>query len=141
MAVPYGVEMAGTIFGIQTVNILLADDSLIVRDRLRTLLQGLPHVFIVGEADNHPEAIHLTQTLTPDVIILDFEMTGMNGLESLKAIKQVPRPPLVIMLTNFGSEAYRVTCLEAGADFFFDKSYEFTNVKDLLAEMKFTLPS
>ena len=57
----------------------------------------------------------------------------MNGLKSLKAIKQVPRPPLVIMLTNLGGEAYRAACLETGADFFFDKSYECMNVKDLVA--------
>jgi DNA-binding NarL/FixJ family response regulator len=43
-------------------------------------------VFIVGEVDNHPEAIDLSQTLTPDVIILDFEISGMKGIES-KAIK------------------------------------------------------
>ena len=127
--------------GGKTLNIVIADDSLIVRERLRTLVQDLPHVHIVGKAQTHPEVLACSQALEPDVVILDFEMPGMNGLESLRAQKQVRRPPLVIILTNFASEAYREACLEAEADFFFDKSSEFMKVKDVLATMKFDCPS
>ena len=66
------------------------------------------------------EAIDGVAELMPAVLILDMAMPGGGGFNVLRVVKQRPCTPLVIVLTNH--PAYRQRCLDAGADYFFDKS-------------------
>jgi DNA-binding NarL/FixJ family response regulator len=118
------------------IRIFIADDSLIVRERLVTMLDELAGIEIVGQAENVAEAISGIRTLQPDVVILDIRMPGGNGIDVLQTIKQDEVAPMVIILTNYPYPAYRQKCLQAGADFFLDKSTEFDQIPELFERFK-----
>ncbi|HEY6288725.1 MAG TPA: response regulator transcription factor [Nitrospiraceae bacterium] len=108
------------------MRVVIVDDSPIVRVRLKDLLRAdAPHAEVVGEAEETQTAIRLIQDTLPDVVILDLKLAGGSGFEVLRAVKLVPHAPVVIVLTNLTSFEYQTTCLEAGAEFFFDKSFVF----------------
>jgi DNA-binding NarL/FixJ family response regulator len=107
------------------VRVIVVDDSPVVRARLVAMLAEAPGVSVVGEAGDGPEALRLVRMHAPDVVVLDLNLPGMNGLEVLAVLKARPSPPVVIMFTNHPHERYRHACMRSGADFFFDKSRDF----------------
>jgi DNA-binding NarL/FixJ family response regulator len=115
--------------------VVVVDDSPLVRERLIALLSEAPGVQVVGAAANAPEAIDLIPRLNPAVVVLDISMPGGSGLQVLESLRGTPKPPMRIVLTNFAQEHYRKRCLELGADYFFDKSTEFEEVKALLENL------
>ncbi len=120
----------------QPIKVFIADDSFIVREHLVTLLGELVGIEIVGQAENVAEAISAIRNLQPDVVILDIWMPGGNGIDVLHNIKQNGVGPMVIMLTNYPYPAYRQKSLQAGADFFLDKSTEFDQLPALVERLK-----
>jgi DNA-binding NarL/FixJ family response regulator len=110
------------------ITVFIADDSRIVRERLVTMLDELAEVEIVGQAENVAEAISAIRIVKPDVVILDIRMPGGSGIDVLQEIKQDEVAPMIIILTNYPYPAYRQKCLQAGADFFLDKSTEFDQI-------------
>jgi YesN/AraC family two-component response regulator len=118
------------------IKVLIADDSLIVREHLVTMLDELAGIKVVGQAENVAEAISGIRILQPDVVILDIQMPGGNGIDVLQTIKQDEVAPMVIILTNYPYLAYRQKCLQAGADFFLDKSTEFDQIPELFERFK-----
>lgn len=118
------------------LKVVIADDSLIVRKRLVTILDELAGVEVVGQAEHVAEAISVVRKLQPDVVILDIRMPGGSGIDVLRNIKQDGLGPIVIMLTNYPFSEYRQRCLRTGADFFLDKSTEFDQIPELLARLK-----
>lgn len=114
------------------MKLLVADDSSMLREKLVRLLEELNGVEIVGQAQDAQEALRAVLEFKPDVVTLDIQMTGGCGMEVLKQIKSQDRSPVVIMLTNRTSSPYRKRCIEAGADFFLDKSTEFGTVKQIV---------
>ena len=115
--------------------VLVVDDSPIVRERLVSLLLEVPGVEIAGQADRAAQAIEAIKTLRPSVVVLDISMPGGSGLVVLQALQDIKPSPLIIVLTNFSHEAYRTKCLQLGADYFFDKSTEFEEVKYILERL------
>jgi DNA-binding NarL/FixJ family response regulator len=118
------------------LRLFIADDSLVIRARLVILLADLVGVELVGQAGNGAEVISAIQRLKPDVVILDIHMPGNSGFEVLQNIKQGQAAPMVIILTNSPYSVYRQKCLQAGADFFLDKSTEFDQIPELLEQYK-----
>lgn len=118
------------------INVFIADDSLIVREHLVTMFDELAGIEIVGQAENVAEAISGIRILQPDVVILDIRMPGGNGIDVLQNIKQDEVAPMVIILTNYPYLGYRQKCLQAGADFFLDKSTEFDQIPELFERFK-----
>ena len=110
------------------IKVFLADDSLIVREHLVTMLTEVTEVEIVGQAENVPDAINGIGKLQPDLVILDIRMPGGSGIDVLEKIKQEEIRPLVMILTNYPYFGYRQRCLNAGADYFLDKSKEFDQI-------------
>src|SRR4030042_5409703 len=110
------------------MKVFIADDSLEVRKRIISILSDLQKIDIIGEAENVQEAINTIQELKPDVVILDIRMPGGSGIDVLKKIKKINHVPVIIMLTNYPHSQYRKKCMEAGADFFFDKSRDFEEI-------------
>jgi DNA-binding NarL/FixJ family response regulator len=125
--------------GSQTVSVLIADDSALMQERLKALLetiQGITVIAQVGDVDSAEAAI---QQLHPAVIILDLHLPG-NGLKALEHIKARPDPPVVIMFTAFSTSFHRQKCLALGADYFFDKTTdlkEFQSTLILIANQRF----
>ena len=99
------------------VRILLVDDHPIVRQGLRTLLEGRSGWQVVGEASDGIEALDKVETLQPDVVVLDVTMPRMNGLEACRLIqpKQKTSGPEVLFVTQHDSPQMMREALEAGA--------------------------
>ena len=113
------------------IKVFIADDSRIVQEHLVTMFDELAEVEIVGQAETVAEAISAIGELRPDVVILDIRMPDGSGIDVLQTIKQDEPAPAVIVLTNYPYPAYRQKCLQAGADFFLDKSTEFDQIPEL----------
>jgi DNA-binding NarL/FixJ family response regulator len=70
------------------IKILLVDDHKVLRDGLRSILDSMNDIEIVGEAENGFEAIDIARALVPDVIVMDIGMKGLNGLDATREIKK-----------------------------------------------------
>jgi DNA-binding NarL/FixJ family response regulator len=125
----------------QKVKLFIADDSLIVRERLVTMLGELAGIEIVGQAETVAEAICGIRDLQPDVVVLDIQMPDGSGIDVLQNIKQAEAGPMVIILTNYPYQKHREKCMKAGADFFLDKSIEFDQIPKLLEQFAQSLRS
>jgi DNA-binding NarL/FixJ family response regulator len=117
------------------MRVLIADDSMVVRERLVNLLTDLHGVEVIGQAEDAVEARALAERLKPDVAILDLRMPKGSGTEVLYDIKKLNPAPKVIMLTNYPHPENRKRCIDGGADYFFDKSTEFQKVALVLTGM------
>ncbi len=118
------------------IKVFIADDSLIVREHLVMMLDELVGVEIVGQAGTVAEAVSAIRNLQPDVVILDIRIPDGSGIDVLQNIKQDGAGPMVIILTNYPYPVYRRKCLQAGADFFLDKSTEFDQIPELFERFK-----
>lgn len=118
------------------VRVMIVDNTPRVRERLKALLHAdAPFAEVVGEAADAQAAIRLIRDRRPDVVILDLQLSGASGLEVLRAVKHAPHASVVIVLTNLTSLEYQITCLEAGAEFFLDKSFGFERLADILRDL------
>ena len=99
----------------EAIRLLLADDHAVVRSGLRLLLEAQPDLVIVGEAENGEEAIRRTAELQPDVVLMDIEMPGMNGIEAARRIKVQSPGTSVLALTMYEDDQYFFEMLRAGA--------------------------
>ncbi|MCI0696427.1 response regulator transcription factor [candidate division KSB1 bacterium] len=95
-------------------------------------LSQLDGIQMAWQAQNASEAITAFQQLKPEVAILDIQMPDECGIAVLAYIKKESPQTTVIMLTNYPLPPFRKRCLEAGADYFFDKSTEFEKVIEVL---------
>ncbi len=120
------------------IKVFIADDSLIVREHLVTMFDELAGIEVVGQAENVAEAVNAIRLLQPDAVILDILMPGGSGIKVLENIKQAGMGPMVIVLTNYPYPVFRQKCLQAGADFFLDKSTEFDQIPKLLEWFRWT---
>ncbi len=96
------------------IRALLADDHTLVRAGIRGLLQGLPGVEVVGEAEDGHEALRLAEALRPDVVLLDIGMPGLNGLEVAGRLAALDPSIRVLILSMHTSEEYVLRALRAG---------------------------
>lgn len=117
------------------MKVYVVDDSPLVRERLVALLSEVDGVDVVGSADSAEAGIAGIASHGPDVAILDIRMPAGSGISVLEEMKRREKPPTIIMLTNYPYPQYRRKCMDAGADYFFDKSSEFHKVTDVLARM------
>src|SRR3990172_968814 len=97
------------------IRILLAEDHDLVRAGFRALLQNLPDVEVVAEADDGREALRLAAAHRPDVVLMDIAMPGLNGLESTRQIRRDYPDVRVIILSMHTAEEYVLQSLRAGA--------------------------
>jgi CheY-like chemotaxis protein len=103
--------------------VLIVDDHAIVRDGIRALLAPVEDIVVVGEAGGGREAIQLAQTLSPDVIVMDIAMPGLNGITATHRLRLNPRTRRIpiIVLTGYAFRAIEHGALEAGAAAFLTK--------------------
>ncbi|MEZ4593193.1 MAG: response regulator transcription factor [Chloroflexota bacterium] len=103
------------------IKLVLADDHAVVRSGLRMLLQAQPDMEIVGEAESGKEALALVRSLQPDVILMDIQMPGMNGIEATRQIKEAGADTAVLALTMHEDDQYFFEMLQAGASGYLPK--------------------
>jgi two-component system response regulator AlgR len=87
------------------VKILIVDDEKPARDRLARMVGGLAGHEAVGQAVNGVEALGMSQSLEPDIVLLDIRMPGMDGIEAARHIAKLEQPPAVIFTTAFSDHA------------------------------------
>ncbi|MDB6014804.1 MAG: DNA-binding response regulator [Gammaproteobacteria bacterium] len=95
------------------LKILIVDDELPARERLKSLLVEIPDTEVVGEASNGEQSLTRAYELTPDVVLLDVRMPGMDGIEVAQHLNALAEPPAVIFTTAF--DEYAVNAFEAHA--------------------------
>jgi DNA-binding NarL/FixJ family response regulator len=117
------------------MKVFIVDDSALVRERLIGMLSEISEIEIAGQAQNVQEAVESIRKCKPDAAIIDIRMPGGNGIDVLKHLKKIKPAPLKIILTNYPFPQYRKRCMEAGADYFFDKSSEFGKVVEVLKKL------
>ncbi|GIE37029.1 DNA-binding response regulator [Actinoplanes italicus] len=106
------------------ITVLLADDQALVRNGLCMMLSVHPDLDVVGEAGNGAEAVMMARELTPDVVVMDLNMPGMDGIEAtrqLTADNFTPNPDYtakVLILTGLGDDEHVYAALRAGASGF-----------------------
>jgi DNA-binding NarL/FixJ family response regulator len=99
----------------EPLRILIADDHLLFRDGLRVLLATDPEIELVGEASTGDEAITLAATVQPDVIIMDIQMPGLNGIEATRRIVTASPHIGILMVTMFDDDPSVFAAMRAGA--------------------------
>jgi DNA-binding NarL/FixJ family response regulator len=101
--------------------VLIADDHRIFRECLTRLLQDLPGLEVVGNAENGLQAIELAAILNPDIVIMDVDMPHMNGIEATRSIAKNYPKVRIIGLSMHDQRTVAVQMLAAGAAVFFQK--------------------
>ena len=95
------------------MKILIVDDEKPARDRLRQLIDDTGEHVVVGEAGNGEQAIEIAAAMTPDIVLLDIRMPGLDGIETAHHLNAMERPPAVVFTTAY--DEYAVDAFDARA--------------------------
>jgi len=117
------------------ISVLIADDQALVRAGFRAILEAQPGITVCGEAGDGLEAVDLVRRRRPDVVLMDIQMPGMDGIEATRTLlgSAAEEPVAVLMLTTFDLDAYVYDALRAGASGFLLKD---TPPEDLVAAIR-----
>jgi DNA-binding NarL/FixJ family response regulator len=97
------------------IRVLLVDDQHLIRAGLRMLCESAPDVQVVAEADNGADAVRLFDQLSPDVVVMDLRMPGMDGTTATARIRSAHPAGRVLVLTTFDDDDHLYPALAAGA--------------------------
>ena len=103
------------------IRVLLVDDHGVVRSGLRMLLENEQDIEIVGEASGGRQAIELVKQHRPDIVLMDVQMSDMNGIDATREIKRLYPETAVLTLTMYENEQYLLEMLKAGASGYIPK--------------------
>ncbi len=117
------------------MQVVIVDDSAIVRRRLAEMLRHVAGVTVAGEAGSVAEALAMIPLLHPDVVVLDLHLPDGDGVAVLESVKRTMPAPVVVMLSNYSDDFYRTWCEAAGADFFLDKAKQFDELPRILSRV------
>lgn len=112
-----GIDTAG----VKAIRVLLVDDQPAVRRGLIMRLQLEPDITVVGEAPDGRAAVRATVELRPDVLVMDYEMPHMDGIEATQALNAAGSDARVVMLSIHDSSAVRRAAQNAGVQVFVAK--------------------
>ena len=108
----------------EPATILLIDDHPMLRTGVKQLISMAPDITVVGEASNGEQGIELAESLDPDLILLDLNMPGMNGLETLDKLREKSLSGRIVVFSVSNHEEDVVTALKRGADGYLLKDME-----------------
>jgi DNA-binding NarL/FixJ family response regulator len=115
------------------LKLLIIDQSPLVVPRIKNLLSYMADDIIIVEARSRTEASELLELVIPDVVLLDLPRE--DSIDMLSKFKTGYPPVKVIVFTNYTDTSFLNTCMQTGADYFFEKSTEFNLVPVILSEM------
>lgn len=98
------------------INVVLADDHVLVRDGIKALLEDQSGIVVIDEASNGKEALQVVKMNTPHVLIVDIRMPEMNGIEVVREMTKSFKNVKTLVLSMHDSEEYVVQAIQAGAD-------------------------
>jgi len=99
----------------QRIRVLLADDHPVFRQGLRRLLEGERDFLVVGEASDGQEAVTKVAALTPDVVLMDLEMPGLDGVAAIQRIHEAHGDVRILVLTAYDTDERILQAVQAGA--------------------------
>ncbi len=111
-----------------SIRVLLADDHKVLREGLRSLLEAEPGLLVVAEAETGEQAIQLTDSAKPDVVVMDLGLRGMNGLEAIRQIRDRWPQISIVVLSMYASREFVRKALKAGCDGYVPKSATHTDL-------------
>ncbi len=114
------------------ISIILVDDHEVVRNGVRAYLETVKDFQVVGEAGSGEEAVQLIADTIPDVVLMDLIMPGMDGVETIRRIKQVSPRSQVVVLTSFHEDVHIFPALKAGAISYILKDMKMDKLVDAL---------
>ena len=97
------------------IRVLIADDHMVVREGLQTVLEVAGDIEAVGAAADGAEAVRMAGELAPDVVLMDLRMPGIDGIEAIRQIKDLYPAVEIVILTTYDDDEYIVQGLRAGA--------------------------
>ncbi|MFO7741120.1 MAG: response regulator transcription factor [Anaerolineae bacterium] len=115
-----------------TISVLLADDHAVVRQGTRELLEREKGIDVVAEASDGKEAVQKAIKKRPDVVVMDFAMPELNGIEATRQIKAVAPGVAILVLTAYDSDQYIFAFLEAGAAGYLLKDIQVDQLVDAI---------
>ncbi len=119
------------------VKVLIVDDSVFMRTIIRDMLSGDPSIEIVGTASDGIDALKKIRALNPDIVSLDMEMPGMNGLDLLRDLQKGKKRPRILLLSSLTSEDAELTreAMVLGADDFMVKPQNLPAIREISLEL------
>lgn len=114
------------------ISIVLAEDHTIVREGFRAILDAEPDLTVIGEAEDGLEAVELTRAKTPDVLVVDLMMPGLNGLDVIQQVRQHSPETRIVVLSMYDNEAYVLEALRHGASGYVLKNAEVSELKQAI---------
>jgi DNA-binding NarL/FixJ family response regulator len=101
-----------------TIRVLVADDQPLIRSGFRMVIEGRPDLELAGEAGDGVEAVELTRSLEPDVVLMDVRMPRMDGVEATRRLVEGGTGARILILTTFDLDEYVYASIQAGASGF-----------------------
>lgn len=101
-----------------TIRVLLADDQSLIRAGMRMIVEETDGIDVVGEAQDGAQAVRLTAELSPDVVVMDVRMPGVDGIEATRRIVAAGGSARILVVTTFDLDEYAFAALRAGASGF-----------------------
>ena len=97
------------------ISILIVDDHEVVRQGLKAYLDTQPDFVVVGEASSGEDAVQLAMEYLPDVVLMDLVMSGMDGVQATRRVKDVTPRTQIVVLTSYHQDEFIFPALQAGA--------------------------
>ncbi len=114
-------------------SVLIVDDASFMRLNLKNILDE--DYEVLGEAENGKEAVEKYQELEPDIVTMDITMPEMDGLEAIKAIKDIDPDSDIVVVSAMGQQKMVIEAIEAGAEDFIVKPFEDERVLEALQKL------
>jgi DNA-binding NarL/FixJ family response regulator len=118
------------------MKVFVVEDSAPVRERLIEMIAEIDGFEIVGQASTFNEAVSGIRWTRPDVAILDIQLAAGTGIDALAEVKREQPGLRAIVLTNYATPQHEKASVDAGAEYFLDKSADFEKIAGILDSMK-----
>lgn len=119
----------------ERVRVLVCDDVAMLRELIRYEIEEDDTVVVVGEAENGLDSVRLVEELTPDVVILDLAMPGIDGLEAIPRMLAVDPAPEIVVHSGFDAETMRDRVMALGAARYLEKGGNLQEIRTTVLEL------
>jgi DNA-binding NarL/FixJ family response regulator len=117
------------------LKVLLVEDSAVLQERLRELLDRVPGIDLIAIVDSERAAVTILRSVRIDVLLLDLHLKQGTGFGVLRATADLPNRAVTVVLTNFALPEYRREASALGVRYFLDKAREFDRIAEVLREV------